>query len=100
MFLKFTVALDTDERPQQKILNFKIDDADEYFTIKKALKSTEVRPRERILNPPPPPLLSILYMTNFFFQQISIFGVRLGPLVFLGRALRLGQARGPGAAAT
>ena len=39
-------------------------------------------------------------MTIFFPSKlVYIFIVRLGPLAFLGRALRLGQARGPSAAA-
>ena len=35
---------------------------------------------------------------SFFSKLVYIFRVRLGPLAFLGRALQLGQARGPGAA--
>ena len=48
---------------------------------------SQIRPSIWFLDPP---LISILYMTIFLFQQISIFRVRLGPLSFPGRALRLG----------
>ena len=58
-------------------------------------------PKERFLDPPPINFVHDHYFSAklllFFFYY---FRVRLvGTLAFLGRALRLGQAREPGAAA-
>ena len=55
-----------------------------------------VRPRERFLDPPYQFCKWPFFL--FFSKLVHIFRVRLGH--FLGRALRLGQARGPSAAAT
>ena len=52
-----------------------------------------VRPRDRFLAPPGPPI-------NFVYDQISIYLVLIRLSHFLGRALLLGQAMGPSAAAT
>ena len=59
-----------------------------------------VRPSLRFLEPPLPPSYQFCTLTFFFSKLVYIFKVRLGPLAFLGRALRLEQARGPSAAAT
>ena len=53
---------------------------------------------------PSPPLLSILFMNTESFAKLLLFifiilGIRRFRQ-FLGRALRLGQAKGPGAAST
>ena len=59
-------------------------------------------PRERFLDPSPTPRsLSILYMisTKLLLFIFYYFRVRLGWDNFMGRALRLGQARGPSVAA-
>ena len=56
-----------------------------------------VRPSIRLLDPPP--YYQFCTFCKFFSKLVYIFRVMLGPLAFLGRALRLGQARGPSAAA-
>ena len=48
------------------------------FWAERCDQDRRVRPRERFLDPPPTPLLSILYMTFFFKKLVYIFRVRLG----------------------
>ena len=49
---------------------------------------------------PPPPFLTILFLTNYFQKNYYLFCVKLELRQFLGLVPQLGQARGPGAAAT
>ena len=48
---------------------------------------------------PPPSYQFCTWPFLFFCKLVYIFRVRLGPLAFLGQALRLGKAQGPSAAA-
>ena len=62
------------------------------------LKNKRICPRERILDPPPLPI-NFVHDHFFFSKLVYTFRVLLGPLAFLGRALLLGQAMEPSAAA-
>ena len=57
-----------------------------------------VCPRKRFLDPPPPPIHLYVISAKLFIFIFYYFRVRIGQ--FLGRALQLGQARWPSAAAT